>query len=70
MVGIMVANKKNKPSIKEGWRTFLANDTAPISTDFYNTLVENVVRIYLACGESDKAVTFWNEYAESDQTFM
>ena len=61
--------EKAKSFIEEGWQTFLANDTAPISTDFYNTLVENVVRIYQACGEKDKAVAFWNEYAESDQTF-
>ena len=62
-------SQKAKSFIEEGWRTFLANDTAPISTELYNKLVESVVRIYQACGEKDKAVAFWNEYAEPDQTF-
>ena len=61
--------QKAKSFIEEGWRTFLSNEDAPIPTDFYNTLVDNVVRIYQACGEKDKAVAFWNENAESDQTF-
>ena len=47
----------------------MSNEDATIPTDFYKTLVENVVRIYQACGEKDKAVAFWNEYVESDQTF-
>ena len=61
--------QKAKPFIEEGWRTFLSNEDVPIPTDFYKTLVENVVRIHLACGERDKAEAFWNEYAESDQEF-
>lgn len=61
--------QKAKSFIEEGWRTFLSNEDVPISTDFYNTLVENVVRIYRVCGEEDKAVAFWNENAESDQTY-
>lgn len=61
--------QKAKSFIEEGWRTFLSNEDVPIPTDFYNTLVNNVVRIYQACGEKDKAVAFWNEYAEPDQTF-
>ena len=61
--------QKAKSFIEEGWRTFLSNEDATIPTDFYKTLVENVVRIYQACGEKDKAVAFWNEYVESDQTF-
>ena len=61
--------QKAKSFVEEGWRTFLSNEDVPIPTDFYKTLVENVVRIYQACGEKDKAVAFWNENAESDQTF-
>ena len=61
--------QKAKSFIEEGWRTFLSNEDVPIPTDFYKTLVENVVRIYLACGERDKAVAFINKYAEDDQEF-
>ena len=61
--------QKAKPFIEEGWRTFLSNEDVPIPTDFYKTLVENVVRIHLACGERDKAVAFINKYAEDDQEF-
>lgn len=61
--------QKAKSFIEEGWRTFLSNEDAPIPTDYYKILVENVVRIYQACGEKDKAVAFWNENAESDQTY-
>ena len=61
--------QKAKSFIEEGWRTFLSNEDVPIPTDFYNTLVESVVRIYLACGEKDKAVAFINKYAEDDQEF-
>ena len=61
--------QKAKSFIEEGWRTFLSNEDVPIPTDYYKILVENVVRIYQACGEKDKAVAFWNENAESDQTY-
>ena len=37
--------QKAKSFIVEGWRTFLSNEDVPIPTDFYKTLVENVVRI-------------------------
>lgn len=62
-------SQKAKSFIEEGRRTFLSNEDVPIPTDFYKTLVENIVRIYQVCGEKDKAVAFWNENAESDQTF-
>lgn len=37
--------QKAKSFVEEGWRTFLSNEDVPIPTDFYNTLVDNVVRI-------------------------